>query len=191
MRYKPIASFIVSFVSLLAFFFSYLSLFSFLLSSNLFPPPSFPPPEPPNARGGGGVPHAGFLKRRNTVNLQSKSTSDAWRSNATHLRWTLIENFQCFLLLGATCPKIAPRWPQDGPKMAHFLGRSPFRPFLGLSWNHVWVILGLSRTNRTSIFVRRHRIFGMLSSQSFVSLSFASRGPSSCQGPFLCDIIAL
>ena len=54
-----------------------------------------------------------------------------------------------------------------------------------------WVILGLNRTTRTSLFVRHHRIFGMLSSQPFVSLSFASHGPSSCQGPFLRDIIAL
>ena len=101
-------------------------------------------------------------------------------------------DFDCkFPILPCSWELFAPRWRQDGPKMAHFLGRSPFRLFLGVCWDHFGVILGLSWSNRTSIFVRRHRIFGMLSSQSFVSISFHSRGISFCRGSFLCDIIAL
>ena len=71
------------------------------------------------------------------------------------------------------------------------LGRCRFGGFLCLSWGHLGVMLGLTRTSRRSIFVRRHRTLSTLSFELLVGLSLSTCWPFSCRSPFLCDVIAL
>ena len=89
------------------------------LAFSLFPPPLFSlprslvcRPSPPPCTFASGRASGGA---KNIVKYRSKSTSGASRAGVVTSRWTLTRILQCLFAPGGAW---APRWPQDGPKMA-------------------------------------------------------------------------